>query len=255
MSKQAPDSEESSDSENSEASELNWDIFDDRNESFKFIDAMDSCEVESNQNLGNNDTPTNGLHWAYNGTITSIPNNKMPDTSTTLKSGSNTLFSTPIKSMVTMFPLLFWEIIVAEINRYAEQKLCLKKNTSVPKKRNLINGYKWIPVTLNEVMCYFGILIYFMLYPQTRGHLRDAWDAPYHNAWLKFMSRGRFQQNSSVLHFNNNADEEGLKCDSSHKIRPLLNIIKKTLGVMQHLAVKHPMMRQQWPITQVMAGP
>jgi len=33
-----------------------------------------------------------------------------------------------------------------------------------------------------------------------------------------------------MLHFNDNNDEEGLAKDSLHKVRPLLNIIKKTLG-------------------------
>ncbi len=69
-----------------------------------------------------------------------------------------------------------------------------------------------------------------MLYPQTGRRLRDAWDSPYNNAWLKYMSKGRFLQISSVLHFNNNDDEEAKRCDSLHKVRPLLNIVKKTLG-------------------------
>ncbi len=33
-----------------------------------------------------------------------------------------------------------------------------------------------------------------------------------------------------MLHFNDNEDEEGRKSDLLHKIRPLLNIIKMTLG-------------------------
>jgi hypothetical protein len=44
------------------------------------------------------------------------------------------------------------------------------------------------------------------------------------------MTHGRYLQITSVLHFNDNNDEEGLARDSLHKIRPLLNTIKKTLG-------------------------
>jgi hypothetical protein len=33
-----------------------------------------------------------------------------------------------------------------------------------------------------------------------------------------------------VLHFNNNDDDKGIAGDSLHKIRPLLQILKKTLG-------------------------
>ena len=60
--------------------------------------------------------------------------------------------------------------------------------------------------------------------------MRDAWESPYQNAWTKFMSKGRFLQISSVLHFNDNDDEDGKKSDSLHKVRPLLNIVKNTLG-------------------------
>jgi hypothetical protein len=48
----------------------------------------------------------------------------------------------------------------------------------------------------------FGILIYFMLYPQKGRRMRDTWDSPYHNAWTKFLVKGRFLQLCSFLHFN-----------------------------------------------------
>jgi hypothetical protein len=44
------------------------------------------------------------------------------------------------------------------------------------------------------------------------------------------MGVGRFTQINSMLHFNNNNDDEGIAGDSLHKIRPLLQILKKTLG-------------------------
>jgi hypothetical protein len=52
------------------------------------------------------------------------------------------------------------------------------------------------------------------------------------------MSLGRFSQISSMLHFNNNNDEEGLANDSLHKIRPLLQILKKTLGRYTNLGME-----------------
>lgn len=185
---------------------------------------LERCDVE-----GDDDIPINGLHWEFNGSITTSPSNKMAQKNTTLKEGAESQFSSPINSIMTMFPLLFWEIIVTEVNRYAEQKLVLKKATK-SQKRKLICGYKWQPVTLNEILTYFGILIYGMLYPQTGRRMRDAWESPYQNAWTKFMSKGRFLQISSVLHFNDNDDEDGKKSDSLHKVRPLLNIVKNTLG-------------------------
>jgi hypothetical protein len=44
------------------------------------------------------------------------------------------------------------------------------------------------------------------------------------------MSQGRYVQLTSVLHFNENSDEEVRARDSLHKIQPLSNILKKTLG-------------------------
>ena len=44
------------------------------------------------------------------------------------------------------------------------------------------------------------------------------------------MTKSRFLQIGLMLHFNDNEDEEGREKDSLHKIRPLLNILKLTLG-------------------------
>ncbi len=53
------------------------------------------------------------------------------------------------------------------------------------------------------------------------------------------MSRGRFQQISSVLHFNKNEDDIGMQNNGLHKICPTLNIIKKTLGKYASLGSEH----------------
>ncbi len=71
---------------------------------------------------------------------------------------------------------------------------------SKPQKRKLISGYKWQPVTLNEIMTYFGSANW-TAYAGCLG-------IPYHNAWTKFMSKERFFQITSALHFNDNDDEE-----------------------------------------------
>jgi hypothetical protein len=73
-------------------------------------------------------------------------------------------------------------------------------------------------VKRSEIMTYFGILMYCILYPQTNRRIRDYWDSPYHNAWTKFMSHGRYLQITCVLHFNDNDDEFGKAQDSLHKI-------------------------------------
>jgi hypothetical protein len=51
---------------------------------------------------------------------------------------------------------------VLEINCYASQY----KEKS---KKNSVIGKKWKPISVGEMITYFGMFIYFMLYPQT-GH-------------------------------------------------------------------------------------
>jgi hypothetical protein len=93
-----------------------------------------------------------------------------------------------------------------------------------------INAYKWKPTTVQEMLTFFGILINAMLFPQTGQRMRDSWDDPVRNPWTCHMSKGRFQQLCVMLHFNNNEDTDRIQNDSLHKIRPLLNILKKTIG-------------------------
>jgi hypothetical protein len=91
-------------------------------------------------------------------------------------------------------------------------------------------GYKWQPVLVKDMLFFFGILMQYMLYPQTGRRMRDAWKDPTRNTLTTFMSMARYLQIVSMLHFNNNGDEDGMATDSLHKVRPLLNIVKKTCG-------------------------
>jgi hypothetical protein len=164
-----------------------------------------------------------GLHWENGTEITQPPQGKMMSTATKLRESHSHLFSTPIDSMFAMLPYTFWELMVLEINRYASQFLVEKKTTYV-------TGYLWQPVSVSDMLTYFGILIHSMLFPQTGRRMRDAWDDASRNPWTSYMGKGRYLQITSMLHFNNNEDVEGMARDSLHKIRPLLNIVKKTVG-------------------------
>jgi hypothetical protein len=166
-----------------------------------------------------------GLHWVVGSSINEPPHDKMDEQPASLKDEYKHLFKTPIDAMFAVMPYAFWELMVLEINRYASQGMD-KSN----KKYIYILGKKWKPVTVGEMITYFGMLIYFMLYPQTGRRLRSAWKDQEFNFWTKHMSRDRFQQISSTLHFNDNNDLLGSSMDSLHKIRPLLEILKRTLG-------------------------
>ncbi len=171
-----------------------------------------------------------GLHWEFHGKTHQLSPGMMAPQNTHIKPGKQSLFKSPLSLMMTIFPLLFWDKIVQEINRYATQKIQHRVGWKNIRRPRVISGYKWQDVTWAEIMTYFGILMYSMLYPQTGRRIRDYWNSPMLSVWTKFMSHGHYLQITSVLHFNDYNDEEGIAQDSLHKIRPLLNIVKKTLG-------------------------
>jgi hypothetical protein len=189
-------------------------------------DPLAPIDEESSDASEGNDVDVyqfNGLHWQRGGNL-EIPQSKMnTPTGATLKDGAQKYFRTPIDSLMAMLPIMFWDKMLLEINRYADQILA-------PKTRKLIAGYAWKPVRFQELMTYFGLLFHSMHHPQTGQRVRDAWSTPFHCQWTKFMAMSRYLQITSVLHFNDNSDIDGAAKDSLHKIRPLLNIIKRTLG-------------------------
>jgi hypothetical protein len=162
------------------------------------------------------------------------PANKMPFTATKMKPGADRFFRIPVDFLLSIFPIPFWEIIVTEANRYVDQKL---KRSS--KRNGLIAGYKWRPLVLQEIMTFFGILIYGMLFPQTGWRMQEWWDPPLKNAWTKFMTKGQFLQICSMLHFSGNGDTNGMHTDSLHKARPVLNILRTTISQYVILGSEH----------------
>lgn len=174
-----------------------------------------------------------GLHWDCSATVDVEPAHKRNSRGATVKNSCIEFFVTPISSAMSIFPVDFWTTIVDEVNRYAEQKMSKKS-----RRKTLVSGYKWKDVTLSEVLTFMGLLIYGMLYPQTGRKMLEWWDSPYKNAWTKFMSKGRFKQICSVLHFSDNDDEDGMATDSLHKIRPLLTILKETLSKFANLGTE-----------------
>jgi len=54
----------------------------------------------------------------------------------------------------------------------------------------------------------------------------DTWDSPYHNAWTKFMTKVDFCK--SALYYTSMTTMTSKA--ETRIVRPLLNILKKTLG-------------------------
>jgi hypothetical protein len=102
-----------------------------------------------------------GLHWDYAGSISKANENKMDPTPKTVKPEATKLFKTPIDAVMAMFPLLLWETVTNEINRYAAFKIKNRQDEGKVKRPKLIASHKWFPVELPEVMMFFGLLLYF----------------------------------------------------------------------------------------------
>jgi len=133
------------------------------------------------------------------------------------------LFKTPIDSFFALIPYIFWEVFCEEFNCHAKDYLHRKQCRK-------FFGYTRKALTINELLTYFGVIVFSMLHPQMGRRVRTAWKNQQINSWTTHMGVGHFMQINSMLHFNNDDDEEGIAKDSLHKIRPLLQIIKKTLG-------------------------
>ncbi len=111
---QAPSSDESYGTDEDESDE--WSICDD------WLDALQKEQSdivpESEQKEPMTELPY-GLHWDYAGSISNTNENKMDPMPTTVKPEATKLFKTPIDAVMAMFPLLFWETVTNEIDRYA----------------------------------------------------------------------------------------------------------------------------------------
>jgi len=109
-----------------------------------------------------------GLTWETTREVTDYPANLKPFQMSQLKTEYADLFKQPIDALFALIPYVTWEVIVVEINRYATSYLAKTKKRTVA-------GYKWQAVTVSEMLIFFGIMIYFMLYPQTGRRTIAAW--------------------------------------------------------------------------------
>jgi hypothetical protein len=107
------------------------------------------------------------LHWENGREIEEEPAEKMKELPSSVKPEYAHLFCEPIDAVFAILPYIFWELMASEINRYAQQFLTTRNRTK-------ISGYQWSLVTVTEVITYFGLLIFAMLYPQMGRRFRSA---------------------------------------------------------------------------------
>jgi hypothetical protein len=119
-------------------------------------------ELGALHNIDAEETPVtiDGLLWEHGTKILHKPPDKTEHAPAEIYDQYKHMFNTPIDAMFAMLPYTFWEVMAFEMNRYAGQRL--ESN-----RRNLIVGYKWTPVSVQELLVFFAILIFYMMYPQT----------------------------------------------------------------------------------------
>jgi hypothetical protein len=64
-----------------------------------------------------------GLHWDYSSEIHSTNERKMEPNATQVKPDARKLFKMPLDAVMAVFPLLFWETITDQFNKYAKYKI------------------------------------------------------------------------------------------------------------------------------------
>jgi len=163
------------------------------------------------------DVVQDGLRWKLGGTVKppiNISKNKVSE----LKAGYTQHFTTPLSSFLSFVPIDFWKLWLYETNRYGQQKVSSDKFSA-----------QFRPITLQEFMTFFGILLAMTLQPMPGRRYTKAWDEPDIHPYTMHMKKSRFVQIRSLLHMVNN-DNPNAGNDSLYKVRPLLNVLKKTLG-------------------------
>ncbi|MGH7974333.1 MAG: hypothetical protein ACREBR_02310, partial [bacterium] len=190
---------------------------------FHHGDSREIDQAEQEQIESHNIENLNGLSWNCNGTLPHPTGKSEKDTST-IKPEYLDSFQTPISSCLAFIPIVLWETMVFESNKYAEQQI-------IKRGEQKICGATWSgAILLREMMTFFGILIHMALSPTPGRTYSYAWKHPDRHPYAKAMPLRRFQQIRAVIHLNDN-EEESETNDSLHKVRYLLNTLKCTLGM------------------------
>lgn len=116
----------------------------------------------------------------------------------------------------------FWQLLVAETNRYADQFF----------ETNVVNTntVHWVPVDVDEMKSFVGLLLLMGIVHKPT--LPDYWsldDLIYTPVFSQVMKRNRFYLILRFLHFNDNTalNLNHDNPDRLHKIRPLINLFRE----------------------------
>jgi hypothetical protein len=148
----------------------------------------------------------NGLYWQRDGVLEE-PQIKMPFSRGRLKPKYVKNSATPLDSIMSIFPLIYWKVIARESNDNAQMKLNLQ---FLKNGKRTISGCRWThETTYTEILQFYGILMMIVLFPLPRETCTAYWTyASPMFTWTNMMTLSRFKQLRSVLHFNSNLTKE-----------------------------------------------
>ncbi|GAQ91128.1 hypothetical protein KFL_007310050 [Klebsormidium nitens] len=136
---------------------------------------------------------------------------------------------TPLQVFLMLVPLSWWTFVVEQTNRYAAAS---RGEQGLPEG----SGRSWSPVTLQELLSWFGLVFAMALHPLPA--LAHYWRTGVQGAvrfpgFGSFMSQKRFEQIKRYLHTNDNAQRPPDKATREHRlwhILPLLNLLEETFA-------------------------
>ena len=173
---------------------------------------------------GNEREEINGLSWEMNGSI-DPPAGIGFRAPTHLKDiYRNTIFKTELESLLAFLPISFWLYHLNECNRYFDQHFLNNDSNTKSSGNDYYLGLKWKPITIDELMIFYAILIQMSCRPYPGKRQVDCWN--YQNEWFtncRHMKRTRFRQIRSCLHWCDN--ETSANGDTLYKVRPMINIL------------------------------
>jgi hypothetical protein len=102
------------------------------------------------------------LYWKRDGVLEE-PQRKMPKTSGRLKPEFVKNFGTPLDSIISIFPLIYWKIISRETNDNTHVNL--EQQFTRTGKRTTSGSMCTHDTTFQEILPFYGILMMMVLFP------------------------------------------------------------------------------------------
>ena len=157
-----------------------------------------------------------GLKWEFGGSV-ETPTSYHSNRKTKFNTRGRKTFTTPLASMLAFFPMELWKLFVLRSNKYASfMKENGEKGSFPPWSRD---------TDLSEMMMFVSILIEMSLDTHP--------GRPFDRNWTYTeMTLRRFKELRAAFSVSEKGGEaEQNSKDALFKVRPLLNTLKKTLGI------------------------